>query len=93
MIIYINNKIKFHFKGIIIALQWIPSEAQRGCPTNCTANLAPVCGKDNRGHYKTFSNNCKLSVAACQQPRRGTILQRFELKYNYLSYFFLISIF
>lgn len=54
-----------------MALQWLPSEAQRGCRTFCTREFSPVCGRDNRGRFKTFSNNCELSAAACQQRRRG----------------------
>lgn len=40
------------------------------CPDICTADYAPVCGKQLNSVYKTYSNMCHLNIDACNNPSK-----------------------
>ena len=40
-----------------------------GCPSICIQTVNEVCGSDGR----TYSNKCKLSVAACNNPKLNIV--------------------
>ena len=44
--------------------QYLAGGLKPRCPRICPANYAPVCGSNGQ----TYSNNCALNVAACEDP-------------------------
>ncbi|XP_044742657.1 agrin-like isoform X2 [Chrysoperla carnea] len=42
------------------------SNADEQCPMMCPMILAPVCGMDNTGNFKTFSNECFFKSTQCE---------------------------
>ncbi|XP_046384753.1 turripeptide Ici9.1 [Ischnura elegans] len=42
--------------------------AREQCPSVCTQEYAPVCGRRANGSTREFSNQCALGVHQCNNP-------------------------
>ncbi|XP_075223584.1 vasotab-like isoform X3 [Lycorma delicatula] len=51
-----------------------PAESQR-CPSFCTYDYRPVCGRNSSGRMRTFDNSCLLNVFNCSNRETFRIIR------------------
>lgn len=75
---------------IALALQWDTAKAEpQRCNSKCPGNVTPVCGRDNRGNIRTFSNDCNFGITACKEDKNGKFI--ITMKGQSVIFFFIFQ--
>lgn len=57
-----------------VAISIGQTTAADACPDKCNYIYAPVCGRDQNGDKKTFSNECVFKIENCKYHGRKFLI-------------------